>query len=64
MTIFLRLLAVILFLIGLLAGGCSLFVTPIVFQDGDMGVTPIWLAGFAVGALLIWAAVAIWRSRD
>ena len=64
MSIFLRILAVILFLIGLLAGGCSLVVTPFVVQDGDLGIAPIWLAGFAIGALMIWGSIALWRGRD
>ncbi|MFO1201593.1 MAG: hypothetical protein U1E58_03030 [Tabrizicola sp.] len=62
MNIFLRILAVLFFLIGLLAGGCSLVFAPTVFGYGDLGVAPIWLAGVAAAVAFIWAAVAIWKK--
>lgn len=69
MTVLLRLIALIFFLVALLTGGCSLVFSALVISDpaGD-GILPVVLVGFLVGGLSLWAGVALWRktrkSRD
>ncbi len=54
--------ALILFLVALLAGGCSLYFTAlggIIF--GDPGLLLIWLSGFLLCAAAIWGGRRLWR---
>ena len=59
------LLALALVLIGILAGGCSLFFTPSLFGTGEFegtGNLPIWGAGVAIGFVGLWLGIKIFRS--
>ncbi|MCW1917534.1 hypothetical protein NX862_02085 [Rhodobacter sp. KR11] len=57
--ILLRLIALILFLVAFLCGGCSIFFAQIVAADSA------WiflLIGFVPAGLLVWAGIALWRK--
>ncbi len=57
---------IILTILAILGGGCSLAFTPIMFPagfgGGDGFLTLIWLSGFAIAAACIWGIVKIRRS--
>ena len=54
---------VILVLLAILSGGCSLAFSTIVFSNlsGDAGVLMIWLGGILIAALSIWGAIVLFR---
>ena len=55
---------VVLFLLAILSGGCSLVFTTTIFQDlgGSADVVMIWASGLLLGALSLWGAIALFRS--
>ena len=62
--------AVVLFLLGALAGGCSIFFEPALedlfdvndpFKEGFNWMYLVWISGFVLCALLIWRAAILWR---
>ena len=60
----LRLLAVILFLLAFVTGGCSVVFTYLLVGDpAGSAILPFWLAGLAIGGLCLWAGVALWRAK-
>lgn len=63
MTVLLRLIALIFFLVALLTGGCSLFFGAIALTDpaGD-AIFMIVLIGLAIGGASLWAGLALWRK--
>ncbi len=58
MKVILSILAILLGLVGLLMSACGLFLT----ASGVQGA-PIAIMILAVGAVLLWASVAIWKSQ-
>ena len=61
MAFFLRMLGILLVLLAILSGGCSLVWTPDVFQGG---VLEFWLAGIIVAAISALIARALFRSAN
>lgn len=62
MTIFLRLLALLLFLIALLTGGCSIVFSVIaVFDPAGDAILPFVAVGFVIGIPAFFAGRALWR---
>lgn len=60
----LRLLAVILFLLAFVTGGCSIIFTFLMVGDpAGSAILPFWLAGLATGGLCLWAGLALWRAK-
>lgn len=61
-----RVIAVILGLIligiAVLAGGCSIVFTPVIFQLGASDIWPIWAAGLFTGVFCLWAGAAAIRA--
>ena len=59
-----RLFAVLLFLVALVCGGCSIAFAPLVLGDlsGGGGVPGIWVSGLVIAALCIWGGIALWRA--
>lgn len=55
-----RLFAVVLILLGLLAGGCSLGFTS--FIGGDSGAAALWLLGVLAALACGLGARALWRG--
>ena len=56
----------ILILVGILAGGCSLyFAGPMLFAIGTYGMSdltvPLWLSGFVTAIVAFWLARKIFR---
>ena len=63
MTVLLRLIALVLFLVAFLSGGCSLLFTAFVFTEPAGGaILLIVLTGFALGGFCLWAGLALWRK--
>ncbi|MEZ5731608.1 MAG: hypothetical protein R3D97_04700 [Paracoccaceae bacterium] len=63
MRVFMTILSIVLFLIAALAGGCSVVFAPLVFGGGGYGAEPIWIGGFVLCGLCIWAGRVVWRKR-
>ena len=63
MAVVLRLLALLLFLIALLTGGCALVFSVVGLLDpAGSAVVPFVLVGFAIGAPCLWGGIALWRN--
>jgi hypothetical protein len=54
-------LAILLGVIGLLMSTCGLFFTAL--GNGNTGIVIISIPSLAIGALLVWGAVRLWKSR-
>ena len=54
-------LGVVLMMIGILAGGCSVVFAPMM-NGNDNILLLIWLSGFAIAAAAIWGAVRLLRG--
>lgn len=62
MTTVLRLLALLLFLVALLTGGCSIGFTVLLIGDpAGSSILPVWAAGLVVGGLCLAAGLGLWR---
>lgn len=58
----LYLLALILFLLAFVTGGCSVAFTFLLLGDpAGSAILPVWLAGLASGGLCLWAGLAALR---
>jgi hypothetical protein len=54
--------AILLLGVALLAGGCSVFFAPFMWQGGDMVLWLIWLSGLAVALVMVISAVKLIRK--
>lgn len=57
--------ALVLILTGILAGGCSIVFTPMLFDGGEFGgsgILPVWLGGLVLGGLGLWLGIWIIRA--
>lgn len=54
-------LGVVLMMIGILTGGCSLAFTSMI-RGNDNILLLIWLSGFGIGGLSIWGAFRLLRG--
>ena len=67
MTTAVRLLAGIMFLLGSLAGGCSLVFSfqalSELWRDFDPSILLVWLSGFGFGALFFRFGITLWRTK-
>jgi threonine/homoserine/homoserine lactone efflux protein len=54
-------LAILLGVTGLLMSTCGLFFTAL--GSGNTGIVIISIPSLAIGALLVWCAFRIWKSR-
>lgn len=57
--------SLVLCLLALATGGCSLAFTPLLFEGGlNTGLLPIWLTGCAIAGLAVWGARRLWPRHD
>lgn len=59
------LFGLVLVIVGVLAGGCSLVFTPSLFGSGEFegsGNLPIWAAGLAIAGIGIWGGTTVLRA--
>lgn len=57
---------IVLLLVAILSGGCSLVFTTTVFQDlgGSSDVVIIWVLGLLMCGLSLWGAIALFRGPE
>lgn len=55
--------AVILILLAVLTGGCSLMFFPMISAAGGGNILPIWSVGVAITVICIFAAISLLRKR-